>query len=217
MRSICGKVSASSMAAQGSATVSKARCRVTGSAGATDSTARMLSRSRRAVPGEADHGAVDAEIGEDAEGALQAAELLGPADAEPVALAHHHPQRQRAPPPESRAPDRATASGRRARSRARLRAGPHRRPPLPARRRPLDDDFENQRGIACFAEFFRAASPSSRAEPERAPSQSPRASWSRTVSSWIRRVFTPSAPCPRARARCRSGRGSRRRRRSSSS
>ena len=67
---------------------------MTGRPGATPSTGGHEVEVERASAREADHRAVDAEIGEIRERPLQRDQLTRTGDAEPVALADHHAQRQ---------------------------------------------------------------------------------------------------------------------------
>ena len=94
MRSIWGKARAASIAASGSWTESKARCSVTGRPGCDGQHRGDQVEVERAFAREADHRAVDAEIGEVGECPLQRDQFTRAGDAEPVALADHHAQRQ---------------------------------------------------------------------------------------------------------------------------
>ena len=94
MRSICGKASAASMAASGSVHRIERPMQRDRQAGCDGQHRRNQVEVEGAVAREADHRAVDAEIGEVGERPLQRDQLTRAGDAEPVALADHHAQRQ---------------------------------------------------------------------------------------------------------------------------
>ena len=94
MRSICGKASAASMAASGIGHRVERPVQRDRQAGRDGQDRRDQVEVERAVAREADDRAVDADVGEIGEHALQRDQLLRTGDPEPVALAHHHTKRQ---------------------------------------------------------------------------------------------------------------------------